>query len=144
MQQTIQQLQMHGKNHQTEASVKMVSSLHQLSLHSGQTQKRHLQNQMVLMQVPVLESIALRSVLQKGILSVKHLLQKRPGDVKQTKGIPSYVKQLLQEVKLLKQRLKSVVQISIQKVLPVQQIPNKQLVITQISTLQMELSQITK
>ena len=63
MQQTIQQLQIHGKNHQTEASVKTVPSLHQLALHSGQMQKKLLQSQMDPMQVLDLESIALRSVL---------------------------------------------------------------------------------
>ena len=62
MQQTINQLQAHGKNHETEASAKMVSSPQQLTLYSGQTQKRQLQNQMVPMQVLVLESIVLRSV----------------------------------------------------------------------------------
>ncbi len=54
---------MHGKNHQTEASVKTVPSLHQLALHSGQMQKKLLQSQMDPMQVLDLESIALRSVL---------------------------------------------------------------------------------
>lgn len=54
---------MHGKNHQIKASVKTVPSLHQLALHSGQTQKKLLQSQMDPMQVLDLESIALRSVL---------------------------------------------------------------------------------
>ena len=63
MQQTIQQLQAHGKNHQIKASVKTVPSLHQLALHSGQMQKKLLQSQMDPMQVLDLESIALRSVL---------------------------------------------------------------------------------
>ena len=63
MQQTIQQLQAHGKNHQTGASVKTVPSLHQLALHSGQMQKKLLQSQMDPMQVLDLETIALRSVL---------------------------------------------------------------------------------
>ena len=61
MQQTINQLQAHGKNHETEASVKM-EQFPQLALHSGQQKKRLLQSQMVPMQVLVLESIVLRSV----------------------------------------------------------------------------------